>query len=140
MIHPPQLPVQAVQVLAEQMKSNHTILGLHFDGANNKGYVDPNGFLVPLACKNNRPKIIAPPCWMCGGWREHKFYFRENGSLREIARREDDDAVCQYDTRSRMLRSTKTTAPSFFAQELERKFQLDGKVDLEMLGVKDNTR
>ena len=28
----------------------------------------------------------------------------------------------------------------FLAQELERKFQLDGKVDLEMLGVKDNTR
>ena len=96
---------QAVQVLAEQIKSNHTILGLHFDGANNRGYIDPDGFLVPLACKDKRPKTIAPRCWICGGWREHKFYFREYGSLREIARPEDEDAVPTRH-RSRMLLST----------------------------------
>lgn len=100
--------LEAVQVLAEQMKSNNTILGLHFDGANNRGYVDPNGFLMPLAGKDKRPKSIAPTCWICAGWREHKFYFRENGSLREMRRPEEEDA------------------------EIERKFQLDGKVDLKM--------
>ena len=98
-------------MLAEQLKSNHTLLGLHFDGGNNKGYVDPNGFLIPLACKDKQPKIIAQPCWVCCGWREHKFYFRENGSLREIARPEEDDAVCQYGIYSRIPRAPTQPQP-----------------------------
>jgi hypothetical protein len=34
-----------VEIIAEGLKSNHSILGIHFTG--NKGFVDMKGFLLP---------------------------------------------------------------------------------------------
>ena len=71
--------LQDCNLIAEQLKNNHTIRGLHFEG--NHGKVDSLGFIQPLATIGNlviskRTSRIASKkletssekCWICNKW------------------------------------------------------------------------
>ena len=68
---------------------------LEYVGANNHGYVDACGQVIPLkrqyeSYKGSDAKNIAnvyslttqsPTCWVCNHWREHRFVFAEATSI-----------------------------------------------------------
>jgi hypothetical protein len=90
------LNVEDIVQFAEGLKSNHTLLGIHFQG--NEGDVDSQGFVKPniplLKVGSTIPTRIRPDlkagiiddlhmkeleiyskCWICEGWTEHTFTF-----------------------------------------------------------------
>ena len=80
------------EVLAERIKDNHNIIGLHMTG--NEGYVDPQGFIVPYSAsfsnsqeghffnrildksKYSRRHQQYNNCWICEKWLEVKFEWK----------------------------------------------------------------
>ena len=94
--------------ISEEVKSNHTILGIHVDG--NEMTIDELGFIVPLtkdlrddkSCANsqiyykidrenfiktkinNIRKIRAKNnCWICEGWKEIEFIYKISEEIRK---------------------------------------------------------
>ena len=92
------------KAISENIKDNHTILGIHVDG--NDWWVDELGFVFPIEKSNykqnhfaksqifyriandhplNRSSVINVQklrsknnCWICEGWREIKFHYKPN--------------------------------------------------------------
>jgi hypothetical protein len=90
--------------LCEEVKANHSILGIHCDG--NEMTIDEIGFLSPLDKTNDKISYYASSqiyyridndhsliktnilnvrrirgknhCWICEGWREIKFHYKPN--------------------------------------------------------------
>ena len=92
------------KAISENVKDNHTILGIHVDG--NDMYIDELGFIYPIEKNNYKPNHFANShlfyrlsddhplissnvinikklrsknnCWICEGWREIKFNYKPN--------------------------------------------------------------
>ena len=92
------------KAISENIKYNHSILGIHVDG--NDMYVDEFGFVYPIEKSNYKPNHFANSqifyriaddhplicsnvinikklrsknnCWICEGWREIKFNYKYN--------------------------------------------------------------
>ena len=85
-----------VEIIAEGLKQNHQILGIHFSG--NAGYIDNQGFVVPADEETKADNIMLTRlpaslesakikdhhsiqlqhnsnCWICEGWTQVKFRF-----------------------------------------------------------------
>ena len=104
------LPTTDAKFLAEEIKDNHTILGIHVDG--NEMTIDGLGFISPLESDKKEENYFANSqiyyelgkdfnltktnvdnvrkirsknnCWICEGWREVKFEFTPKEPIVDI--------------------------------------------------------
>ena len=65
-----------VEIIAEALKANHTVLGMHVEG--NAASYDPKGYLIAQdsisapVIMSHRAKPSVKNCWICEGWKAIK--------------------------------------------------------------------
>jgi hypothetical protein len=91
--------VMQLEVIAEGLKENHTIMGLHMEGNNcevdSKGFVRPNARPMTVQNQHISPRTINLPtfmgkkprsfanCWYCEKWVEVTFRWNPTAAAKE---------------------------------------------------------